>query len=227
MTFLQLVQRLSQYCGIPGTGPSTTVGQTGEAGRLVNWTNDAWRDIQTAHQDWDWMRTTATWPTTQAQYAYTPTQAGITSGTFGMWAPYTFRCYETASGTNSEMFLDWLPYDVWRNTYLFGALRQSYARPTQMAIAPDKSVVLGPIPLSGFSITGDYFTAPLDMSADADVPALPTQYQMAIVYRAMMFYGTYEAAQEVYANGEREFAKLMARINADRLPQVMLTGALA
>ncbi len=227
MNFLQLVQRLARECGVPGTGPSTTVGQTGESGRLVNWTNTAWNDIQTAHQDWDWMRTTATWTTTQAQPTYTPTQAGIASGTFGMWAPYTFRCYETASGTNSEMFLSWMPYEVWRNTYLFGALRQSYSRPTQMTIAPDKSVALGPIPVSGYTITGDYFTAPLDMSADADIPALPTQYHMAIVYRAMMFYGAFEAAQEVYANGEREFAKLMNRIDADRLPQTMMAGALA
>jgi hypothetical protein len=49
---------------------------------------------------------------------------------------------------------------------------------------------------------------------------------MAIVYRAMMFYGGYEAASEVYQRGEQEFVKLMRRMTADRLPEVSFAGTL-
>jgi len=64
------------------------------------------------------------------------------------------------------------------------------------------------------------------MTADADIPALPAQFQMAIIYRAMMSYGAYEAAPEVYQRGELEFGKLMRRMTADRIPETIWGGAL-
>ena len=62
---------------------------------------------------------------------------------------------------------------------------------------------------------------------DDDTPALPVQFHMAIVWRALQFYGMYESAPEAVARGEREFDKAMARIAIDRLPGVGLAGALA
>jgi hypothetical protein len=231
MDFLAIVKRLRAECGITGTGPTTVVSQTGELGRLVDWTNDAWRDIQTAHQDWDWMRTSTSFATVQAQATYPlgsgAGTCGVTAATFGMWARNTGRSYVTSVGTNSEAMLDFLPYDAWRNTYQFGATRAAYSRPVEFSIAPDRSICLGPVPISGYTITLDYFTAPSDMAADADIPALPTQYHMAIVYRAMMFYGAYEAAPEVYQRGEVEFQKLMRRMTADRMPEMTWGPALA
>lgn|SRR5574340_323564 len=228
MNFLQLVQRLHSDCGGTGTGPTTVVGQTGEFARLVNWTNAAWMDIQQAHQDWNWLRTSLTpFATVAGQTTYSPTAAPMSLTDFGAWDRDSFRVYETASGISSETPLTYRPYDLWRDTYLIGALRSTTSRPDVVTVCPDNSLGFGPITAAGYSIVGDYFKLPTEMSANADIPILPTQYHLAIVYRAMMFYGRYYGAPEVYQAGELEFTKMMRRMTNDRMPDVLLGGALA
>ena len=61
MNFLALCQRAAQECGVASgtaiqTALPTVVGATGSLGRIVNWVNDAWTDVQMAKDDWDWMR---------------------------------------------------------------------------------------------------------------------------------------------------------------------------
>lgn len=225
MNRLDLVQRLALECG--AAAPGTTVAVTGEAARLVAWIDSAWNDIQTKHRDWGWMRTSTSWVTGDGQHNYTTAQCGIADGTFGMWAIDSVRCYPTAVGNQAEMFVSWMRYDAWRDTYLFGGGRATRTRPQEFAVGPDKSINVGPVPSTGYTLTADYFTAPLAMAADGDTPALPTQFQMAIVYRAMMSYGGYESAPEVYQRGETEFKRLMQRMEQDRLPMVALAGPLA
>jgi len=295
---------------VSGSTPTTVVGQTGEYGRLVSWVNTAWMDIQMMRQDWDWMRTTATFPTVTGQPIYSVSQIGLTD--FGKWARDTFRNYAnptvtfsiaspcvmtlqshnlsvgdtvipyttgalptgltagttyyvqsvpssdtvtlsatsggsaintsgTQSGTHtissnsvltftglqSEIFMPYLEYDIWRNAYEFGALRETKTRPNVITITPNKSIGLGPFPISGYTVLGDYYRVPSEMSANTDTPTLPTQYHMAIVYRAMMSYGAYESAAEVYQRGEAEFNKMIRRVLADRLPEISSGSALA
>lgn len=227
MNFLQLVQRAERECGLPGSGPSAVTGQTGEHGRFVNWVADAWNDIQTKHQDWDWLRTSTTWTTSDGTYRYTTADCGIAAGTFGMWDQDTFRNYPTAQGIYAEILMSHLGYDNWRDTYLYGGTRATRSRPVEFAVGPDKAIYLGPVPAAGYTMTGDYFTAPVQLTADADIPACPTQYHMAIVYRAMMSYGAFESASEVYQRGETEFGRLIDRMEIDRLPPAGFAGPLA
>lgn len=303
MNFLALFQRLKTECGVSGSTPTTVVSQTGEYGRLVNWVNTAWMDIQMMRRDWDWMRRTATFPTVTGQPIYTASQIGLTD--FGYWARDTFRNYAnptatfsiaspcvmtlqshnlavgdtiipfttgalptgltagvtyyvksspsadtatlsstpggsaintsgaqsgthtissnnvlTFTGLRSEIFMSYVDYEFWRDGYEYGALRQTQTRPTVVTITPTDGIGLGPFPISGYTVLGDYYSVPSEMSANTDTPALPTQYHMAIVYRAMMSYGAFEAASEVYQRGEAEFNRMMRRVAADRLPEI-------
>jgi hypothetical protein len=86
---------------------------------------------------------------------------------------------------------------------------------------------LGPVPVSGITVVGDYFKAPSELTVDADTPALPSKHHMAIVYRALMMYGMYEGAPDAVQRGQMEFNKLMNRIRIDQLPSSGFTGALA
>lgn len=233
MNYLGLVQRLWLESGASGTspGPSTVVSPTGEDLRLVTWVNAAWQDIQTAHTDWDWMRSSASFPTVASTSVYTLGAAaagtvGVTVATFGAWARHTGRTYLTSVGTNDEQELGYIPYDLWRDAYLIGSLRSTNTRPTEISISPAKALCLAPT-LAGYTVTMDYFTAPVDLALDADIPSLPAQFHMAIVWKALMMYGAYESATEVYDRGELEFGKLMTRMTADRLPEMTHAGALA
>ena len=233
MTYLELVQRLWMESGSSGTspGPSDVTTQTGEFQRLVTWTNQAWLDIQRAHQDWDWMRATATFTTVAAQAVY---PLGTGAGTVGVlaanhkaWARDTGRIYLTSAGQSSEQYLPFEYYEPWRDVYQFGANRTVYTMPMVMSISPAKAICLGPVAAAGYTVSCDYFSAPASMTADADVPAMPAEFHMAIVYRALMMYGAYESAQEVYDRGETEFKKMMFQLDESRLPEVTFVGALA
>lgn len=248
VTFLDLCQRLRRECGVAGTGPSTVVGQVGEMARIVGWIQSAWMDIQETHQDWEFFRGTISFPLdgikTIWKLADIQTASGVATfaANFSRWERDSFRNYLTATGLASEVFMEHIGYARWRDSYLYGALRTSFTRPIVMSIAPDKALVFGPMGASGYTVLGDFYTAPQKFKEDTNtdtpcsglvVPAgsgntiWPIQHNMMIVYRAMMFYGSYENAAEVYNHGEKEFKKIINRINGDRLPEIQGAGALA
>jgi hypothetical protein len=226
------------------TALPTVVGASGSVGRIVNWVNDAWTDIQMDHDDWDWMRssnilgagvafqTVAAAPPGLGQASY---PLGVGAGTvgvavenFGKWDRETFRNYSTAVGFRNEMFMEEIPYDSWRNSYMLGAMRAVQTRPVAIAVGPDQSLCLGPPPNDQYTITADYFVAPSSMTVDADIPVgLPTRFHMLICYRTMMKYGGYESASEVYQRGKEENDGMYAQLQALRAPRMGWGGSLA
>lgn len=231
MTFLELCVRATQECGVPNSTLITVSGQIGQLKRICDWASTAYTDIQTAHRDWGWMRTSASFITVDGASNYPlgtgAGTVGVAVANFGMWERKTVRNYPTASGLTGETYMTELDYDAWRDTYLFSGARDTRTRPLEFAIGPNKAINLGPVPAAGYTVTGDYFIAPVTLAVDTDTPALPAHFHMAIVYKAMMHYGAFYAATEVYQRGELEFGKLMRRMTADRLPEISLAGPMA
>jgi hypothetical protein len=227
VNFVQLVQRLRRKCRVTGTGatPITVVNQNEEYSRLINWTNEAWMDIQTARENWEWMRKSCSFTTVSGKPVYTVSEIGVTD--FGNWTRDTWRVYDTSVGTNSEVFMDYSDYGIWRDVYQYGANRNTTSKPTVITITPAKSIGLGPVPGTGYTITGDYYSVPSEMVVDGDIPALPVQYHMMIVYRAMQFYGVSEAASEVYQEGVAEFDRMMRRLMLNQMYETEAGPALA
>lgn len=237
MNFLQLCQRACTECGVSGT-LTTTAGQIGSLARIVNWVGDAWNEIQTSHDDWDWMRASSilgsgvSFAPAATRYN-TPlgtgaNTLGIAVDSFGKWDESTFRCYTTANGTNDETFVDCIDFDVWRDSYMLGAMRQVQTRSYVIAIGPDQSLNVGPPPNGLYTFTGDYWMAPSLMVNDADVPAgLPTRWHMLIVYKMMFKYGAYEAASDVLGRAQAEWDTMNRQVEARRLPTMGFGGPLA
>lgn len=263
MNFLQLCQRAVTECSASGT-LTTTAGQIGGLARIVNWVGDAWLELQSERDDWDWMRSSnllgggVSFTPAAGQYN-TPLgtgagQVGIAWDTFGKWDEASFRCYTTANasaglanggigigaiglmeigvgtGTDTidETFVDRIDYDIWRDSYMLGAMRNVKTRPYVIAIGPDQSLNLGPPPNGNYTITGDFWAAPTLLVDDADVPTkLPSRWHLLIVYDAMLKYGFYEAAPDVIERAQTERAKLIRQVEAARLPEMGFGGALA
>lgn len=216
MNYLALCQRMILECAISGT-MLTTVGQTGEMQRVTTWINQAAIDIQGDRTNWGFMRSSyllrsTAQPNLGVSFATVSGQAvyplgtgagtvGVLADDFDAWIPQSFRNNTTANSFQDEIILDWVSYDKWRDGYAFGAQRSVTTRNVAIAVAPDNSICLGPFPNNLLTITGDYWRGAAQLTADADIPSwLPTQWHMAIVYRAMRdAYGLYEAAPEVLA----------------------------
>jgi len=230
MNFLALCNRLKRKCRVTGSGLTDVTSQKEEYARLVDFINEAWMDIQLRRPDWKWMRESMSFPTVTDQPSYTLAEiesTGTGFSDFGNWELETFRCYTTSVGTNDEMELTWIDYNGWRDTYQRGATRHTDTRPTQFTVTPDLGIGLGCTPIEGYTITGDYFKVATELAVIADTPSLPEQFHMAIVYRAMMFYGVSESAPHFYDEGQIEFAKMMARIELQQLPTMSVGAALA
>jgi hypothetical protein len=243
VNFLQICQRAAVECGVASgtaiqTALPTVVGATGSLGRIVGWVNDAWTDIQMDHDDWGWMRSSnilgsgIAFQTVGGQASYPlgtgPGTVGVAVEAFGKWDRETFRNYTTSVGFLNEIYMDTIPFDSWRNSYMYGAQRTVKTRPVAIAVGPDNSLNLGPPPNDQYTITGDYFVAASEMVLDTDVPVgLPTRFHNLIWYRTMMKYGRYESAPEVWERGSEENAGMYAQLQALRAPRVSFGGALA
>ena len=228
MNFLQLINRTRAECGVSGaaTPLSTAQGLTGESARIANWVNSAWVDVQTAKEDWQWMREPFQFNTVTQQQVYTPTEAGV-AATFGNWKRDSFRCSSVGQNYGDEQLMNYMEWTTFRNLYQYANMRRTYARPVVVSITPEKNLAFGSIPDQPYVITAEYYRSPTELSADADTPDIPERFQLIIVYRAMMVYGGYEAAPEVYQRGETEFKRLMNRLDIDQLPTLVSGPPLA
>lgn len=223
MDKLALCNRLIVEAGISASAMTATANQTGELGRVVGWIQSAWMDIQNAQPNWRWMRKSATIALVAGQSGgYDAPDADVAT-----WCLDTARNYITASGNITEIFMDFVEYDDFRDSYLYGALRTAQSRPMVFTIEPANTLAFGPVPASGYTATNDYFKRASELDADTDEPDMPARFHMAIVWRALMLYGGFEAASESYARGQNEFSVLMSMLEIDQLPMIRMGGPLA
>jgi hypothetical protein len=223
MTFLQMTQRLKEECGVSGS-LSTVKNQVGELKRLVNWIARAYTGILARHRDWLFLQQPVLFNTTADKASYNYTEVGVWS--LRDYKKNSFRCYPLGQ-PDAELELPWMPWQEFRDTYQFGAYRSLTRRPEAFTLDPQRNLVLGPTPDAVYTINGECWARPTDLVNDDDMPILPGHFHMMIVYRAMMFYGAYESAPEVYANGEREYSIMFAQLTADQLPPICFGGPLA
>jgi hypothetical protein len=214
MTFLELCVRLRDEAGISGTGPSTVVSQTGDYGRIVNWIQSAYEDIQNQKPYWRFLQTAFTFSTVDGTQSYTPTVAGLT--TFQSWKIVEYGDIRVYTATTDEQYLEFIPWDIFRQTYLFGTARDAEGKPAFVTIDPGKALYFYPKPDAVYTIGGEYFKKADILSGNTDEPIFPSQYHMAIVYRALMFYGAYDAANERYSHGQNEYKKMLRKLEFDQ-----------
>ncbi len=228
MNFLQLVNQLRVECGVSGPPLSTVAGQLAgsENARMVSWIQNAWNDIQTSKEDWLFLREPFQFNTVALQQIYTPTEAGVGS-TFGNWKRDSFRCSSVGSNFTDEQLMNYMEWTTFRNLYIYANMRNTFTRPVVVTINPEKSLGFGAIPDIPYVINGEYYTTPVELTLDADVPAIPSRFHMIVVYRAMMYYAGYEAAPEVMSRGEVEYKRLYSRLDIDQLPTVVSGPPLA
>lgn len=225
MNFLELCSRLGTESGVSGS-ISTVTGVTGEWSRIVNWIQQAWVEIQEENPEWNWMRKPVSFDTIANQSTYTPTSAPISLTDFASWREDSFRIYLTSAGVGTEWLLPFRDYNSFRDYWLLSSRKITYARPTEITVAPNKDLILGLAPDSIYTVSGEYYKQPVILSADADTPDMPSRFHMAIVYRAMMFYGGYESASDAYSRGESQYKAMMNNIRYDQMPSITRGGSL-
>lgn len=235
-TFLQLTNLVRSEAGIAG-GDLLTLqsGLSAESQRIANWVNNEWLRVQRKKPDWQWMRQYFHASLTNGQAEYTVAQIGaaatpvFTAAQFGNWKRDSFRIYTSASPQYiDEMLATFMPWDQFRNVYLYGNMRQNFSRPVAFTVSPSKSLWFGMPPdinAAGvtYNVDGEYYQAPAALVLDADVPACPAFYHDWIMARALKAYGVFMSAAEVIGRAEELIGEVQPAVMADQLP-IMESG---
>jgi hypothetical protein len=209
MTRLQICQRIRELAGIPGSGPSTTIGQTGELGRVVNWADSAWATLQARH-NWQWMWEEAT----------VTILAGANTAA-GTIAANRYVKDATYNGSEQMQYQQW---DVFRVNYPSALIADG--TPTVWTIKPDMTFALNAKPTANVTLNVERYRNPTAMTADADVPDLPEANHMAIVYQAMILYANFEEAAIVRATALEEYRRHLGELGMSDLPEASFGAAL-
>lgn len=225
MTFLELCQRLADKAGITSAIPSVT-NQVGELKRVVNWIAEAYEYIQNKHTDWEFLRRDVLFTAAINKATYTPAEAGVPA--FGQWRfIQRWRSYRDAVGVADEQPIEYVPYDAFRDRFMFSTSRLMVGRPTVVTEAPDQSLIFWPIPDQVYIIVGEAYRSPAVMVANSDTPIFAARFHNVIVHRALMFYGEYEGDPNTFGAGQTECARVLSMMESVYLPEWHTPGPMA
>lgn len=227
MNYLALVQDLFREAEMAGTAPVTLVGLTGRQADLARWIADAWDEISDIRQEWLFKLTDVSWSTASLASSYDPTAAPLSLTDFADWKPDTFRYHLTSAGVRGEIFLRWMDYPSFRDLYLYGSRRVDTGPPLAVTSAPDKSLLVGPVPDQDYTLVGQYVSVKPRLSVDTDEPIMPERLQKMIVFKALEQYALSESAAEALAKAERGQARFGFRLRKNQLQPPTTGGPLA
>lgn len=215
MTFLELCQRLRQEVGAAGTGPAAVTGQHGESARLVGWIQQEWVNLQSKRPDW--------------QFSWAEGEIEMEDGYREYALPSDWAIFVPGTIYLENRPLVLLPYAEFRRRYR----TPPEGEPRHLTVRPDRVMTLSSAvqidapPAPGQVLSFEYYRKPQVLAANGDVPRLPANFHMLIVYRAMIQYGMYENAPEVVQQGSANANAMMPELERTQLPRVELAGSLA
>lgn len=222
--FLSLCQLVQSLADISGAPMVTTRNQTGELALVVQWTRQAWLDIQIKRQRWNFMRKPLSFQTVAGKAKYTLLDIGAAD--LRSVDEDSMRTYLASTGVSDEQWLVEWDWQSWYDTYEFGV--QTPSRPMVFAVDPQtRALALGSVPDDIYTVRGWYYQQAVVLREDADVPAIPDELRPVIAYRALLKYANFDAAPEVKQSAREEYTALMRALERDWLPTVNLPEPLA
>lgn len=220
MNFLQLAQAAKRESGLSGGAPASFDTATGDNARFFHWVNWAWRDIALMHESWFFRRGEALGETSAMVMSPTASAPGFALTDWATWKPhaddYRPSAWRVADGQTTEHELHYLPYDTFRRRFIVGAHTPGSVQ--VWSVDPSGNLLLAPTPDSAHQVRASYIRDVVDMSADADEPAMPARFHMLIVWRALREYGGYDAASEVFQRADQNYSTGMSALTQSQLP---------
>lgn len=239
MNYLELVQRVGRNSGATPITIAAVAGQTGRAAKIVEWTDDAYRQIQVAHRHWRWLQSEFQGALAAATQRYAYNAAGfIDVGTnaaiarFSRWSTkgdetdIGFSIYRTATGVSDEGLLHFLDWETFYSTQLRGT-PTAPAKPQYFSVTPDDKLIFSPVPDAIYTVRGPYRKSAQALVADATIPEMPVDFHDLIVDVALIMLGTHdEAAPQIPLWRLQKISKFIT-LEREQLPEVRFGRALA
>jgi hypothetical protein len=223
-TFLELAKKVAAESGtVGGDGqPLSVVNQSGRLLKIVNWTSEAWTEIQNRRSAWQFMQGEYSGATLAGQQRYAGSDFGAARfATFdhGSMDAGSPTIYLTADGPDAEGPLRYLSWKTLFGTHLKGANRTKSGKPTHYAIAPSGEMVLWPIPDASYTISGTYRKTPQVLAANGDIPDMPERFHELIKWQALLQLAMFDESLNQFPLWRITHARLMSDLERDQLPR--------
>lgn len=221
MNFLEICKRVRQETGVSGDGPSNVSGQVGMYAKIIDWVQTAHQDIQNRQQQWRFDWATISTPLTQGVETYLPSD--VWSIDEKSWDFNSMYVYRTADGTASRTWLDRVDYNTYRQT----RIPTVQGRPIYVTWTPDRKLAFYPVPFGDLMFVADYYRKPQVMSANTDIPRIPSEYHMVIVWKAVMYWASSEENPALFQTAAMNYNSLMSKMETTEIEGPMEAGTLA
>jgi len=227
MTFLQLCQAVRAQSGISGEGPSSVTNQLGVYADVVRWVAEAYNEIQTMYENWNFLHNHYQFTLQGGQSHYNPAQLVGSAGGVGVRTPTkdTFIVDKQSAVPVRNKRLDYIPWSVWQidNRVLDGTI----GRPTQYTEDPAGVYHFYPYeaPNSDAQLRIDHtidfqgYARPHVMVENEDTPILNPQYDELIVMKALIRYAEYYNSPEIMQSVTMRLNEQMKTLKYSELPR--------
>lgn len=217
MNLKELVTRTMIEAGIPTATfvAGGVAAASGEALRVVGWVQGAYNDIQTRRK-WHFMWENVSITVPAGSFVVPAATVGAVQAD-----RYEKDSLFDAYGANFG-YISWADFRS-----AFPAVLIFSGTPSLWTIRPDGAFVVNAKPTADSTYTVDRYMRPQVMEADADEPILPTEFHLAIVWRALLLYCNFEEAGISRATAQVEYDRLMNAMGGQLLPDMIPAAPLA
>ena len=209
MDYLTLVQRTWQKCGLSGAGPITILAQTNINARIVQYVSDAYLFVQQQHQDWAF------------HWAQADSALILGQSVYGSAADFGITDFREIDRVLLQVDSKWQPLCFELNPAQAAFDNPGTdLRPTKLTMRPDRNWVLNTTPDETYPIRFEYYRTAHMLTADADVPLVPTDFQWVIIWKALEYYANYDEDVSLREEAIMGYKSTLHRMEREYLPEL-------
>lgn len=209
--------------------PETVTGLSGVQYEVAQWIKQSCLDIQRHKSGWTFMREMAT-VVVQGGQRVVDIRGALTnlSELVPSTGDYDGRFITTYQNPgDSEIKCFYFPWETWRGSVFDRRPVSESSAPIRFTIRPDQQLEFDPTPSVAINVVFDYRRKPIALVNAGDVPAIPEEHHMAIVWWAVRRYYclTRDKTQELRAKAGDELHREMTAMYNRFLPEITIGGA--
>jgi hypothetical protein len=223
-TFVEMVRAVRLISGMQGTGPSSVESAVGIEEVLVRFVRDAYVDIQSLRDNFDFLEGQRSFFTVIGTSLYAPSTIFSTSSP-------NFKSYKKGSlyvtrSDGKKQYLHYLEPQVLEARYLN---ESKQGTPSEYTIDPaTNGLILKPIPNAVYSVSFRYYERPEILTASTQIPKMPQAFHNLIVYKALEKIAVYLNNPGLYQQYSVEAARMVGQLMRQEIAKKRLrTGAFA
>lgn len=225
-TYLELCQSVRAQAGISGDGPSSVANQTGIMQDVVRWVAEAYAEIQTKYENWNYLHSAYTAELQGGQFCIDPSQLIGEKGTEGI-RQITTDSFRVRESTDTPWkVLKYVPWSVWQISPEIlkddkRAVPEFYTEQPngKLLFYPYQDAATDPLDNIDYPIKFQGYGRPHVMKNNSDIPIFHEQYAELIKLLALMRYAEYYNAMEVYQTADATFRQQIKKMEYSELPR--------